>query len=136
MSRILWLFVFAAIVFAFAFFARSARAAEHTKDSLDKVKERLKDKSAILVDVREPKEWDDGHIADACSLPLSDLKKGIDDDKLPKELSKKKIIYCHCAGGVRCLPAAEILKKKGFDVRPLKSGYKDLLKAGFEKAEE
>jgi rhodanese-related sulfurtransferase len=111
-------------------------AAEHTKDSLDDVKQRVKDKKAILLDVREKKEWDDGHLRDAKLIPLSDLKKGVDADKLAKDLPKDKIIYCHCAGGVRCLPAADILKKSGYDVRPLKPGYKDLLNAGFPKAEK
>ena len=34
------------------------------------------------------------------------------------------------------LTAADLLKKQGYDVRPLKDGYKDLLKAGFPKAEK
>ncbi len=37
--------------------------------------------------------------------------------------------------GVRCLKAADELKKLGYDVRPLKEGYKDLLKAGFAPAD-
>jgi rhodanese-related sulfurtransferase len=114
----------------------SARAAEHTKDSLDTLKERLKDKSAVLVDVREEKEWDDGHIQDAKLMPLSKLKKETEAEKLTKDLSKKKIVYCHCAAGARALTAADILKKQGYDVRPLKPGYSDLLKAGFPKAEK
>jgi rhodanese-related sulfurtransferase len=114
----------------------AARAAEHTKDSLDTVKERLKDKSAVLVDVREEKEWDDGHIQDAKLMPLSKLKKEAEAERLTKDLSKKKIVYCHCAAGVRALSAADILKKQGYDVRPLKPGYSDLLKAGFQKAEK
>jgi phage shock protein E len=111
-------------------------AADHTKDSLETVKERLKDKSAILVDVREQKEWDDGHIEDARLVPLSELKKGTEAEKITKDLPKKKIVYCHCAAGVRSLSAADILKKQGYDVRPLKPGYKDLLEAGFPKAEK
>jgi rhodanese-related sulfurtransferase len=47
---------------------------------------------------------------------------------------KDKIIYCHCRSGRRCLTAADILKKQGYDVRPLKAGYEDLLKAGFPQA--
>ena len=50
-------------------------------------------------------------------------------------LPKDKPIYCHCAAGVRVLPAADILQKHGYDARPLKPGYKDLLRAGFPKAE-
>jgi rhodanese-related sulfurtransferase len=114
----------------------SARGADHTKDSLETVKERIKDKSAVLVDVREEKEWDDGHIQDAKLMPLSKLKREAEAEKLTKDLSKKKIVYCHCAAGARALTAADILKKQGYDVRPLKPGYNDLLKAGFAKAEK
>ena len=52
-------------------------------------------------------------------------------------LPKDKVAYLHCASGVRCLKAAEILLKQGYDVRPLKDGlHKSLLTNGFTKAEE
>ena len=116
--------------------AAAGFAAEHTKDSLDTVKAKLKDKSAVLLDVRELKEYDAGHIEDARCIPLSKLKKDADPEEISKDLPKDKIVYCHCGAGVRCLPAADILKDLGYDVRPLKSGYKDLVKAGFPKAEK
>ena len=50
---------------------------------------------------------------------------------LLNKLSKEKIIYTHCAVGYRSLRAAKILKKYGYDVRPLKPGYDELVKAGF-----
>ena len=43
-------------------------------------------------------------------------------------------MYTHCVMGVRALAAAKILQKLGYNVRPLKAGYEDLVKAGFEKA--
>ena len=48
-------------------------APEHTKDSLETVKKNQEAKKAILVDVREKKEWDDGHLRDAVLLPLSEI---------------------------------------------------------------
>ena len=54
-------------------------------------------------------------------------------DKI-KKIPKDKIVYCHCVSGGRVMPASAILQKIGYDVRPLKPGYKDPLKAGFEKA--
>jgi rhodanese-related sulfurtransferase len=130
--RILIASCIAAGVLSFAIHA--GLAAEHTKDSLETVKSRLKDKSAVLVDVREQKEWDEGHLQDASLIPLSKLKVEKEAEKVTKDLPKKKIVYCHCAAGVRALTAADILKKQGYDVRPLKAGYKDLLDAGFPKA--
>jgi hypothetical protein len=35
---------------------------------------------------------------------------------------------------MRSLKAGRFLDQKGFDVRPLKPGYQDLLKAGFRNA--
>ena len=57
-------------------FARGLAAQEkHTKDSLDAVKKALSEKKAVLIDVREKGEWDDGHLAGAALLPLSGLKQ-------------------------------------------------------------
>lgn len=108
--------------------------AGHTKDSLDKVKASLKNKKAILLDVREQAEWDDGHLKDAQLFPLSKLKDGIPTADLAKLLPKDKTIYAHCGSGRRVLEVAEILHKLGYHIEPLKNGYADLAKAGFEKA--
>jgi len=116
---------------------------EHTTDSLDTIKARLEAKKAVLVDVRERKEWDQGHLKDALFLPLSDLqvwqRDGVPEDekaKLAKTIPAGSIVYCHCAAGGRSLPGAEALKKLGYDARPLKPGYKDLVGAGFTRAEQ
>lgn len=111
-------------------------AAEHTTDSLKSVQENIAAEKAVLVDVRETSEWDSGHLEGAIMLPLSELKDGVTKDELAERLPAEKVIYAHCASGRRCLVAAEILEKLGYDVRPLKSGYQDLLDAGFQKAEE
>ena len=109
----------------------SAFAVEHTKDSLDLVKQKLMSQDAVLIDVREQGEWDAGHLDAATLLPLSVLKQ---DGNAVKKLPKGKIVYTHCKAGIRSITAAEILEKQGYDVRPLKAGYKDLLDAGFAPA--
>lgn len=109
-------------------------AAEHTIDSLDTVKKAVADNKAVLLDVREKDEWNNGHLHGAKFLALSDLRRGVKPDELARVLPKNKVIYCHCASGKRCLQAADILKKNGYDVRPLKAGYKDLRKSGFAAA--
>lgn len=113
-----------------------ACAADHTTDTLDTVKKNVadKDKKAVIVDVREEGEWKDGHLKDATLLPLSELKGGVTAEKLKEKLGDAKVLYLHCGSGKRCLTAADLLKKQGYDVRPLKEGYADLVKAGFEKA--
>ena len=119
--------------------ARSASrvtANGHTTDSLDTVKRRLADNKAVLVDVREKKEWDAGHLKSAQLVPLSEIKKNADNKdyakKLGKKISKKKIIYCHCRSGGRVIPASKILFDLGYDIRPLKFGYDDLRKVPWE----
>ncbi len=116
--------------------ARPAPAEEHTKDSAETVKKALAAKEAVLIDVREKDEWDQGHLRDAKLLPLSKIKGDLSAEALKEILPKGKAVYLHCAAGARCLKAAEILRKHGYDVRPLKDGYKDLLKLGFLKAED
>jgi rhodanese-related sulfurtransferase len=108
-----------------------AVAGEHTKDSLESVQQAVADQKAVLVDVREPEEWNEGHLSGARSLPLSVLEKGVKPDALANLLPKTKIIYVHCLAGGRCLEAADILAPLGYDVRPLKPGYKALVTAGF-----
>jgi rhodanese-related sulfurtransferase len=117
-----------------AFSYSCARAAEPSSDPLPTVQENITTHKAVLVDVREPGEWKQGHIEGAISLPLSSLKKGVDTSTLEQQIPKDKIVYTHCVAGVRALKAANILEKLGYQVRPLKAGYEDLLKAGFEKA--
>ncbi len=112
----------------------STAMAQHTTDTLDQVKSGLTEKRAVLIDVRELDEWNEGHLQAATLLPLSELKLGIKSEDLAKRLPQDKIIYCHCRSGGRVLPAAEILKAQGYDIRPLKAGYQDLLTSGFEKA--
>jgi phage shock protein E len=123
-------------VFAACFASLAWAAEEHTKDSIDTVKENVKAKKAIILDVREQSEWDAGHLKGAKLLPSSKIKEAKDLKELTKDLDKGQIIYTHCKAGRRALMCAESLKKEGFDVRALKLGYEDLLKAGFEKADK
>jgi phage shock protein E len=116
-----------------AFVYSHLHAAELTNDPLPTVQENLATHKAVLVDVREPGEWKEGHVEGAISLPLSSLKKGVDTSALEHQVPKDKIVYTHCVMGVRALKAAKILEKLGYNVRPLKAGYEDLVKAGFAK---
>jgi rhodanese-related sulfurtransferase len=109
-------------------------AAEHTRDSLGTVQRGVAEQKAVLVDVREKEEWEDGHLRDARLLPLSTLERGVARADLARVLPQDKVIYLHCALGGRCLQAAAILKKQGYDVRPLKPGFDALLDAGFPGA--
>ncbi len=131
---LLWLIVFVLAPLGLA------SAAEHTKDSFDKVKQNLAQKQAILLDVREQNEWDRGHLQDAQLLSLSELKRATSDpavkEKLAKDLPKDRIIYCHCQKGVRALMAGTLLERLGYNVRPLEAGFDELRDAGFPTAKK
>jgi rhodanese-related sulfurtransferase len=120
--------------------AGHAAAVEYTRDSLNKVRKNLADGKAVLIDVRELGEWKQGHLADAKLVPLSELRKMSQDaqvrDSIVERLPQDKIIYCHCASGVRVITATQLLDKQGYKIRPLKAGYKELLEVGFPRAEQ
>jgi phage shock protein E len=119
-------------------FKQAAQAQEtqptHTKDDLKSVKAAIESGKAVLLDVREKAEWENGHLKDAKSLPMSELTKSNGESFLKLRIDRQKIVYAHCGAGVRALKASTILKQKGYDVRALKPGFSDLLDAGFPEA--
>jgi phage shock protein E len=63
---------------------------------------------AVILDVRSPAEYKQGHIKGSVNTPLNDLSRHI--MKLKKEAT---IITC-CASGMRSASAKSILKSNGF----------------------
>lgn len=106
----------------------------HTRESLGHVRHSVAEKRALLVDVRELAEWDAGHVQGAIFLPLSRIRAGIPADDLARLLPNGQPVYLHCGAGGRSLLAAGALAKRGYDVRPLKPGFDDLVRAGFTPA--
>ena len=62
----------------------------------------------LVIDVREPFEYNQGFIPGAKNIPLSQLKSRIN------ELSKDKDIFLYCRSGMRSKQAAKLLSKQGF----------------------
>lgn len=116
-------------------YGKDSDALEFTRDSLSQVKRNFTEGKAILVDVRDLVEWNSGHVRDAIHLPWRDLQ-GKKSDQLVDKLPKDKIIYTYCAVGYRSSRAGKIIAKYKLDVRPLKPGFEDLVKAGFEPEEK
>lgn len=71
----------------------------------------LNDEQAIVVDVREAKEFGEGHLKDAIHIPLSDLKNRVTE----LEKYKDKSVIAYCRSGQRSYSACKTLKKAGFD---------------------
>ena len=101
---------------------------------LNMVKQDLSSGKAVLIDVREVDEWNDGHLRDARLLPLSRIEAGVDTRSFESLAPRGKIVYLHCAAGARCQSAARLLRQTGRDLRPLPQGYDELVEAGFAKA--
>ncbi|MCA9730739.1 molybdopterin-synthase adenylyltransferase MoeB [candidate division KSB1 bacterium] len=68
----------------------------------------LQTNNVLLIDVREPMEWDICHIPGATLIPLGEL-----DDRL-NELDTQKQIIAYCRTGIRTLEALRILHEAGF----------------------
>ena len=83
--------------------------------------ERVKaDTSAIILDVRQPEEFAEGHLAQAINLDWLNQTAFING--LAK-LNKQKTYYVYCRSGRRSQAAAGKLKAEGFQVVDLKGGY-------------
>ena len=108
---------------------------KHTEDTFEQIQKNMKMKKAVLVDVREKKEWDAGHLKDAKLVSWSKLRFASPRKKIDALPNDELIVYCHCKAGIRALKAAKKLKSLGYDVRPIKAGFDELVKNGFEKAE-
>lgn len=106
----------------------------HTNEDLKSVKSAVESGKAVLLDVREKSEWENGHLKDAKFMPTSELTKTMGESFLKLGIDKKKVVYTHCGAGARALKMATMLKEKGYDVRALKPGFDELLEAGFPEA--
>lgn len=75
------------------------------------VKEYAATPGAVLIDVRTPQEYRDGHIPKSRNISLSGIEKA-------KEIIRKKDtpIFVYCYSGSRSRQAAHQLEKMGFTV--------------------
>jgi rhodanese-related sulfurtransferase len=82
------------------------------------------DRGALLIDVRDQKEWDAGHAPTAFHVPLRKLPERI--ARLPAGRSFVVV----CRSGNRSRTAAELLAAKRPDVAHVSGGMKAWAKAG------
>ncbi|WP_297822553.1 rhodanese-like domain-containing protein [uncultured Paraglaciecola sp.] len=87
--------------------------------------------SVVIVDVRTPEEFQQGHVPNAINVPLSNI---IDNPAILR-ISKEKPIVLYCRSGYRAGKAAEALQKNGHqNLRHLKGDMQAWLKAGLPVA--
>ena len=105
-----------------------AEAKKHvTEISPQDAAAKLSSGDAIVVDVRDKEEWDEGHIPGATHMSRGTIELGI-EEKVP---DPNAMIICHCGGGGRSALAAETLQKIGYkNVRSMAGGLKAWQAAG------
>jgi molybdopterin/thiamine biosynthesis adenylyltransferase/rhodanese-related sulfurtransferase len=82
----------------------------------------------LLVDVREPDEWSEGHIPGAVHVPRGYLESRIEQSA--PDRSRPVVVYC--AGGARSAFAAKTLEELGYEnVVSLAGGFTDWKRNGF-----
>lgn len=77
--------------------------------STAELKNELKDKNKLFIDVRTPGEYKGKHIREFKNIPLNLLAQ-----KAEKELSKDKEVIVICQSGMRSGQASKLLKKLGY----------------------
>lgn len=65
----------------------------------------------VIIDVREPFEYDSGHVEDALNIPPTELLAG---SKQLSDVPKDAKIIVYCRTGSRSNAAIQILKQMGF----------------------
>ncbi|MFP5386193.1 MAG: rhodanese-like domain-containing protein [Bacteriovoracia bacterium] len=82
---------------------------------------------AVIIDVREKDEVEEGMIKNAKWFPLSKVMNAKDWKKDFKKLTEGKKIFLYCRSGNRSGKVLNILKENGITSSNL-GGYEDLLK--------
>ena len=76
------------------------------------VKRMNADPPAVVVDVRTPVEYANGHIPGAVLVPVEELRKGSDLGLLPDKWAE---LLLYCRTGLRAEEAAGLLTGKGYE---------------------
>jgi rhodanese-related sulfurtransferase len=90
----------------------------------DVKKEISQNPKPIILDVRQPSEYQSGHIQGAKLIPLGELVSKMD------QLPRNREIICVCQSGSRSSSAARHLHSAGFTVRNMQGGMDLWLRSG------
>lgn len=96
----------------------TAQQATYKVIPAEEAKAMMGQKGVVVLDVRTPEEYAEGHIAGAHNVPLNTLKAG---EKVAQAPDQAGTILVYCKSGKRAAAASEIL---------LQSGYKKVLNFG------
>jgi NADPH-dependent 2,4-dienoyl-CoA reductase/sulfur reductase-like enzyme/rhodanese-related sulfurtransferase len=74
--------------------------------------------SVSIVDVRDPDEFENGHVPGAINLPLNQVRQRLD------ELPRDREVWLYCGVGQRAYYATRVLMQNGFRVKNLPGGFR------------
>jgi phage shock protein E len=74
----------------------------------------LIEQGALVIDVREQREWDTGHLPSARLLPVGELPTRLAEVEAWAGGDKGHAIVVYCASGIRSGRAKELLEAAGF----------------------
>jgi glyoxylase-like metal-dependent hydrolase (beta-lactamase superfamily II)/rhodanese-related sulfurtransferase len=78
------------------------------------------DDKLVVLDVRKPTEFAEGHVKDALNIPVNDLTDPLNIASLEEDQN----IYVHCQGGYRSMIATSLLKREGIhNLRNIVGGF-------------
>ena len=89
---------------------RNNRGMEQPDITMEELK-KLEKEGAILIDVRSPQEYKEGHLNGAISLPEYEIKENV--ETILK--NKKEIIIVYCSSGSRSKKAQKELIEMGYE---------------------
>ena len=82
---------------------------------------RVRSGEVTILDVRPYEEYRAGHIPDALSIPIGELRARLEE--LPKD--REVVAYCRGPYCVMAIEAVELLRKRGFEAHRLEHGVLD-----------
>lgn len=96
--------------------------------SAEETRRKLDSGGARVIDVREDREWQAGHIAGAEHLGKGIIERDI-EEKVPR---KDAELILYCGGGYRSALAADALQKMGYtNVASMAGGWRAWNEAGY-----
>jgi len=107
--------------------AESQDSAVISLDAADFNEAWMDSEDALLLDVRTPEEYADGHIPGSYLIPVQELEQRLDEI----DRYRDKQVFVYCRSGNRSMTAASLLEENGFtDIVNLGGGIREWQAAG------
>ena len=91
------------------------------------------DENLVVLDVRKPAEFAEGHVKDALNMPLEEMRDLVN----LSSFEENQNIYVHCQGGYRSLIATSLLKRQGLhNIRNIAGGWNKIKEESKIKTEK